>query len=145
MDLANALKALLSDVVAFKFTAHGFHWNVEGQDFSQYHSLFASIYEDADSSIDPIAENIRKIGSYAPFTLARFASLRSVPDVDPGEPEPQAMATALLAMNKGVISSIKNAHAVAEEAGERGIVNFLEERWDMHMKWDWQLKASTKS
>jgi starvation-inducible DNA-binding protein len=144
MDLTAALKTLLSDVVTLKFTAHGFHWNVEGQDFSQYHSLFSEIYEDVDGSIDPIAENIRKIGAYAPFTLSRFESLRSINDVDPGAPEPQAMASALRVMNAGVIASIKMAHKAAEEANERGIVNFLEDRWDMHMKWDWQLKASTK-
>ena len=42
--LTKSLKTLLSDIVTFYFMAHGFHWNVEGSDFSQYHGLFADIY-----------------------------------------------------------------------------------------------------
>jgi starvation-inducible DNA-binding protein len=63
--LTDSLKTVLSDAVTMYFTAHGFHWNVEGQDFSQYHDLFADIYEDVYSSIDPLAEDIRKLGEYS--------------------------------------------------------------------------------
>ena len=39
-DIAGCLQQLLADVVGMYHKAHGYHWNVEGQDFSQYHSLF---------------------------------------------------------------------------------------------------------
>jgi starvation-inducible DNA-binding protein len=144
MDLVAALKTLLGDAVTMKFTAHGFHWNVEGQDFAQYHDLFANIYEDLDSSIDPIAENIRKMGAYAPFTLSRLSALRSISDVDPGTPAEQPMAVALLKMNEAILKSIMIAFDAAMKENQQGIANFLAERQDMHMKWKWQLTASTK-
>jgi starvation-inducible DNA-binding protein len=142
--LTNDLKTLLSDSVTMYFVAHGYHWNVEGSDFSQYHSLFADIYEDVYSSIDPIAEDLRKLGEYAPFTLSKFIDLRTVESVEVA-PNPKAMAKALLKVNEGVLVTIGKAFASATKANEQGIANFLAERDDMHKKWHWQLTASTKS
>jgi starvation-inducible DNA-binding protein len=141
--LTNDLKTLLSDSVTMYFVAHGYHWNVEGPDFSQYHSLFADIYEDVYSSIDPIAEDLRKLDEYAPFTLSKFIDLRTVESVEVA-PNPKAMAKALLKVNEGVLVTIGKAFASATKANEQGIVNFLAERDDMHKKWHWQLTASTK-
>jgi starvation-inducible DNA-binding protein len=142
--LTNSLKTVLSDSVTMYFAAHGFHWNVEGQDFSQYHALFAEIYEDVYSSIDPIAENIRKLDDYAPYTLSKFSDLRTIEAKDVN-PEPKAMAKELLRLNDGILESIAKAQEAANKANEQGIMNFLAERDDMHKKWRWQLKASTKS
>jgi starvation-inducible DNA-binding protein len=142
-SLIKSLKVLVSDVVTFYFMAHGYHWNVEGSDFSQYHALFLSIYEDAYGSIDPIAENIRKLDDYAPFSLQKFLDLRTLEFKDV-QPNPKAMAKSLLTANEAVIKSLKKAFADAEKADEQGIMNFLADRIDNHQKWSWQLKASTK-
>lgn len=142
--LINSLKVLMSDVVTMYFVAHGYHWNVEGQDFSQYHALFEDIYSDVYSSIDPIAENLRKLDAYAPFTLSKFTELRTVESSEV-KAEPRAMAKALIKVNDGVLSSLNSTFKIAnEDANEQGIANFIAERIDMHQKWAWQLKASTK-
>jgi starvation-inducible DNA-binding protein len=141
--LTNDLKTLLSDSVTMYFVAHGYHWNVEGSDFSQYHSLFRRVYKDVYSSIDPIAEDLRKLDEYAPFTLSKFIDLRTVESVEVA-PNPKAMAKALLKVNEGVLVTIGKAFASATKANEQGIANFLAEREDMHKKWHWQLTASTK-
>ena len=141
--LTTDLKTLLADSVTMYFVAHGYHWNVEGSDFSQYHSLFADIYEDVYSSIDSIAEDLRKLDEYAPFTLSKFIDLRTVESVEVA-PNPKAMAKALLKVNQGVLETISKAFDSATKANEQGIANFLAERDDMHKKWSWQLTASTK-
>lgn len=141
--LTDSLKTLMADVVTMYFVAHGYHWNVEGSDFSQYHSLFAEIYEDVYGSLDAIAEDIRKLDEYAPFTLSKFIDLRTVESVEV-KPEPKAMAKALLKVNDGVIESINKAFDEATKAKEQGIADFLSGRDDMHKKWRWQLTASTK-
>lgn len=142
--LTNSLKTLLSDSVTMYFVAQGFHWNVEGQDFSQYHALFAEIYEDVYSAIDPIAEDVRKLGEYAPYTLSKFSDLRTVEPKDV-KPEPKAMAKELLRINDALIESVNKAFKEAEKANEQGIMDFLAGRDDQHKKWRWQLTASTKS
>jgi starvation-inducible DNA-binding protein len=141
--LVKALKVLVSDVVTFYFMAHGYHWNVEGSDFSQYHALFSEIYEDAYGSIDPIAENIRKLDDYAPFSLQKFLDLRTL-DFKDVQPNPKAMAKSLLTANEALLKSLKKAFDEAQKKDEQGIMNFLADRIDNHQKWSWQLRASTK-
>jgi len=143
MALSKELSELLGDVVAFYFRAHGYHWNVEGEDFSQYHGLFEDIYEDVYSSIDPIAENIRKLDEYAPFKLDTLIKLASLED-SKVPTKPVAMAKDLLKANGEVIEKLKKVFHTANDADEQGIANFIAERIDMHQKWAWQLKASTK-
>lgn len=142
--LQDALKSLLADVFLFYLKAHGYHWNVEGQDFSQYHGLFGDIYEDAYGSIDPIAENIRKLDDAAPFRLERLAKLAKIEDKASSSNNAKALAKDLLAHNDKLIEQLKEAFDIANEENEQGIANFLAERIDMHQKWSWQLRASTK-
>lgn len=141
MNLASALSVLLSDVVSLYFRAHGYHWNVEGPDFSQYHALFGEIYEDIYGSIDPIAENIRKVGAYAPFELAAFSSLRTLQDVGV-DSDPASMTASLLAGNEQILVTLDAAFKAAVSENQQGIANFLSERDDMHRKWSWQLRSS---
>lgn len=142
--LQDALKSLLADVFLFYLKGHGYHWNVEGQDFSQYHDLFGDIYADAYGSIDPIAENIRKLDDAAPFRLERLAKLAKIEDKASSSNNAKALAKDLLAHNDKLIEQLKDAFDIANEENEQGIANFLAERIDMHQKWSWQLRASTK-
>jgi starvation-inducible DNA-binding protein len=143
MSLTDELSELQADVTVLYFTAHGYHWNVEGSDFGQYHSLFKKIYKDIYSSIDPIAENIRKLGEYAPFKLDTLIKLTSLSD-SKVDTNPKAMAKDLLKSNEQVVGKLKSVFDTANEANEQGIANFIAERIDLHQKWSWQLKASTK-
>ena len=143
MAVKDDLKALLSDVVVFYFRAQGFHWNVEGADFREYHGLFEEIYSDVYASIDPIAENIRKLDDYAPYRLDRFLELKTLED-SPVDTSASAMAKDLLAANEVLIRKLNGCFKAATDEGEEGIANFLAERIDAHQKWSWFLKASTK-
>jgi len=141
--LTDALSELMGDVVTMYFQAHGYHWNVEGQDFSQYHALFETIYSDVYGSIDLIAENIRKLDEYAPFALKQFMSLRSF-DFGAAQQSPQAMAKALLKSNDSVLVTLKKVFKESTAADEQGICNFIADRIDNHQKWGWQLRSSTR-
>ena len=46
MPLLDSLAVLLADTVTVTHVAHGYHWNVKGVNFSQYHELFGGIYQD---------------------------------------------------------------------------------------------------
>jgi starvation-inducible DNA-binding protein len=142
-ELIKSLKVLLSDAVTFYFMAHGYHWNVEGSDFSQYHAMFGEIYSDVYASLDGIAENIRKLDDYAPFSLQKYIDLRTLEFKDVN-PTPKAMAKALLEANTSLIESLNKTFKAAEKKNEQGLLDFLAGRIDMHKKWSWQLRASTK-
>ena len=141
-DLNEELTELLADVFSFYLRAHGAHWNVKGSDFSEYHKLFNEIYEDVYGSVDPIAENLRKLGSLAPFTLPSLIALRSIEDAPTILQDPLALATDLIAANDIVIDQISDSFDCATACGQQGIANFLADRLDKHQFWKWQLTAS---
>ncbi len=141
--LGQALAKLLSSVVVFKFTAHGFHWNVKGKDFREFHDFFGAIYEDVDGSVDSIAESILKLGYDAPYLLSDFMELSCLPPrerVTSGDCH--QMAQILEADNAKVIKELVDTFDVANSCNEQGIANLLAERIDMHQKWQWQLRAT---
>ena len=139
-DLIEGLGRLVGTLVAFKYKAHGYHWNVEGDDFPQFHALFESIYEDVDSSSDPMAENIRKLDSYAPFKLTRFVQLSEITETDVTT-DPKVMSADLLVSNEKIISMLMDTFDVASSTRQQGVANFLAERIDAHQKWSWQLRV----
>jgi len=139
--LTGALYTLLAEATAFYLKAHGAHWNVVGEEFAQYHDLFEEIYEDVHESLDPIAENLRKLNSAAPFELRDLARMTNEAPQAEGY-EAEALASNLYAANESLLENIMVAFGAATDANQQGIANFLAERQDMHQKWSWQLRAS---
>lgn len=143
-QLVDSLATLLADVVSISFIAQGYHWNVKGSNFPQYHELFGEIYSDIYGSVDPLAENILKLGYDAPFTLSAFAAMSELAASATMDNSCQAMAYDLYISNQVVTQKLKEAFAVADAANEQGIADFIAGRIDMHQKWGWQLKASSQ-
>lgn len=141
-DLSEELNELLANVVSFYFKAHGAHWNVMGTDFAEYHALFAEIYEDAYGSIDPIAENVRKLGKPALSGLSRFALTAEMPETAEGVTEARALAIEILTANEILLEELSEVFNCAVMHNQQGIANYLAERIDAHQKWKWQLSSS---
>ena len=139
--LVGSLYTLLSQTTAFYLKAHGAHWNVVGENFSAYHELFEEIYTDVHASLDPIAENLRKLNSPAPAELKDLAEMANETSRSAGY-DAEALAADLYAANEKLIENIMVAFKAATDLNEQGIANFLAERQDKHKKWSWQLRAS---
>ena len=143
MSLVEELKTTLADAVVLYLRAHGYHWNVEGPDFREYHGLFEEIYSDVYGSVDSIAESIRKMGDYAPYRLERLTALRTLAE-ESVEPNTKDMTEDLLKANEAMVDRLNVAFKAATDENEQGIANFLAERIDAHQKWCWFLRASLK-
>jgi starvation-inducible DNA-binding protein len=141
-SLGSALQKVLNDTIVFYYAAHRAHWNVEGEDFTEFHQLFSMIYEDAIGSVDDIAENMRKLQMF-PVTLTESVMNASFKD-DITITEALGLAQGILEKNNMVNASVLAAFASANAANEQGIANFLAERDDKHKKWAWQLRSSLK-
>jgi len=144
MGLATALATVLADATVMYHRVHGFHWNVVGSDFPQYHAKFEEIYNDVWESLDGIAENIRKVGGVAPFRLPDLMARSSVSDNPVEGYSSEILVADLLVTNAGVLESLNMAYQIANAANRQGVVNFLAGRIEMHDKWAWQLSASLK-
>lgn len=141
--LQQALKIAFASEFAFYLKAHYFHWNVEGPLFTQLHELFGNIYEEVYDSIDPFAENIRKLNAYTPGSFARFSVLSLVDD----ETEilsPEKMLVELLQDSEKMSEMLKIVFQASEELGEHGLSDFLAARQDAHAKHSWMLRSTLK-
>jgi starvation-inducible DNA-binding protein len=142
-ELKQAMKQAFANSFAFYLKAQFFHWNVEGILFPQMHEFFGEIYEEVYGSIDPFAENIRKIGSYAPGSFSRLSQLAAINDEE-RIPPAKDMLEILLRDNDIILESIKAAYDAAEAVGAIGLSDFLAGRQDAHMKHAWMLRATLK-
>lgn len=140
--LAGALAEVLADAVTLSHIAHGFHWNVKGSDFSEYHEFFGNVYEDLDGSIDPTAENILKLGFDSPYLLEDFVGLTSIKLGRVATNDPQSMLMDLAKGLHQIIECNSRAFHVASDCDEQGIADFLAGRDDMLKKHFWQVAAS---
>ena len=77
-NLLQSLKKMLAEAYVLYHTIHGFHWNVKGNDFYEYHKLFDEIVDDIYEHIDPIAENIIKLGGEAPFMMSQLVKISGI-------------------------------------------------------------------
>lgn len=141
--LADELKTVLGTTFAFYIKAAGFHFNVEGPDFPQYHKFFGKIYEEVYGSIDKMAEIIRQLDSYAPGSMSRYMELSEIPE-QPMIPRAELMIAELLRDNDIMISVLNRAFAAAEAENKQGIMEFLAGRLDSHEMWGWQLRSTLK-
>jgi starvation-inducible DNA-binding protein len=142
-ELAAALKVTLANVFVMYFKTHSFHWNTEGIEFSQYHDFFGDLYDDVYGSVDPIAENLRKLEVYAPHSLMELYNHKTLMEEN-GIPDIQGMLRAALAANNEVIASLNKVFALATKENKQGLCNFIADRIDTHEKHGWQLRASLK-
>lgn len=145
MALVDELKVLQANVFAMYSQAHGYHWNVEGMLFKQLHAFFLEIYEDVYGAIDPISENIRKLGGKAPFGPNRWSDAATININDSDELSSVEMLQELSKTNDALVVQLKHVFEVADDEDEQGVANFIAERIDQHQFWAWQLKASQKT
>lgn len=141
--LIEALKKVLADTFAFRLKTQYYHWNIEGPDFIQYHDFFGKLYTAADADIDLVAEHIRALGAYAPGSFGRYSELASIEDENT-IPAPLEMINRISEDNKKLHAGLTAAHALADEQGQRGVVNFLEGLLDANEKTQWMLNSLLK-
>lgn len=144
IELISALKILQANVTVMYYKVHQFHWNVEGIEFTQYHEFFGDLYEDIYNSIDPIAENLRKLNEYAPFSLDELFKYKTLSEETHRVELLVDILNSLNAANEEVINSLNKVFALATKENEQGICNFVADRIDTHKKHGWWLRASAK-
>lgn len=143
MTLADSLKCLLATSFSYYLKAHGFHINIEGDNFPQYHEFFGELYDDVYGTIDRIGEYIRILDSYTPMSFTRLAELTKIQD-QVKIPRAQLMFEEILGDTDILCECIMHCFTLAQDAGEEGIANFMAERQDAMGKWRWQIRSILK-
>jgi starvation-inducible DNA-binding protein len=141
--LQEIMKKVLADTFALYLKAHNYHWNVEGSNFPQYHEFFGNLYEELHGAVDPIAEEIRSLDTYAPGSFTRFMELTEIED-ETSVPAGVEMARRLMTDNERVLATLNVAFKLAEQFDKQGLADFLAGRIDTHSKHAWMLRSITK-
>jgi starvation-inducible DNA-binding protein len=141
--LAEDLKVLLASVNSLSIKAQNFHWNVEGDNFPQYHEFFGNFYEEVYSAVDKVAEYIRTLDSYAPGSLTRYAELTIIQD-QLKIPRAELMFAELYEDNAKMIELLNHCFSSASQENKQGIANFIAERLDAHEKHQWMIRSTLK-
>jgi starvation-inducible DNA-binding protein len=141
--LVEMMKKVLADTFAMYLKSHNYHWNVEGSNFPQYHDFFGNLYAELHGAVDPIAEQIRALDSYAPGSLSRFIELTEIQD-ELNVPLGTDMARKLLGDNEIVMNTLNMALKLAEQFDKQGLMDFLAGRIDTHSKHAWMLRSISK-
>jgi starvation-inducible DNA-binding protein len=142
-QLIQQLKVILGTNFALYFKTHGFHWNVEGVNFQQYHDFFAELYTSIFNNTDLIAEKIRMLDAYAPGSLLRMLELADVEE-SAIIPSPISMLAELKRDNDRLIVHLRAGIVAADQAGEPAVGNFLQDLLDQHQKHAWMLRSFIK-
>ena len=141
--LINQLKTILGTNFALYLKAHGYHWNIEGPNFPQYHSFLDSFYNSVFGQTDDIAEHLRALNSYAPGSLARMLELADLQEAT-NIPDGITMMRDLAADNDRFIMHLRAGIVAADGANEPAVGNFLQDILDAHQKHGWMLRSIIK-
>jgi starvation-inducible DNA-binding protein len=141
--LISQLKTILGTNFALYLKSHGYHWNIEGSNFPQYHEFLNDFYNSVWAQTDDIAEKLRALGSYAPGSLARMLELADIQEAS-SIPDAMAMMRELESDNERFIIHLRAGIAAADAAGEPAVGNFLQDLLGAHQKKGWMLKSIIK-
>lgn len=142
-ELINAMKEALGTAFVLYFKTQVYHWNVEGENFPQYHEMFGKQYADIHASVDDLAEQIRQLDAYTPTSMERMAQLSRVRS-DTSIRSARDMLGSLVIDHETMIEVLTNALAAAERQNRQGLMNYLAERIEAHSKHRWMLRATAK-
>lgn len=139
-QLIQKSKECLADTFLMYMKAHSYHWNVVGSDFAEFHEFFGNLYEELHGSVDVLAEQIRTLESYAPFSLLRMVELSNVTE-DQNVVSLEVMIDNLIEANTIVVNTLTESYLMAEKEKAFSYSNFLQDRLTAHAKHAWMLRA----
>ncbi|MBD3802022.1 DNA starvation/stationary phase protection protein [Thioclava marina] len=136
----DSMTNILGQTFGLYVQTHGYHWNVEGPQFRQFHALFEEQYQNLWEALDEIAERIRCLGAYAPGTLSELTTLAG--DAPARAQSAEAMVDALISAHGALAAKLRDAITTAQEAGDEVSAGVLTDRLEWHEKEIWMMKAS---
>lgn len=138
----DSLNAVLGQTFRLYVQTHGYHWNVEGHNFRQLHTVFEEQYQNLWGALDEIAERIRTQGAYAPGNVAALMALAG-PEEEPAQ-SADDMVAKLITGHEAIATNIRDAIRTAAAAEDEVSVGLLTDRLAWHEKELWMMKASTR-
>lgn len=140
-EIRSSLNTLIADGTVFYQKLRHYHWNVKGPQFFALHSAFETMYDRWADHIDALAERLLTVGEVPIHTLRDVLAQARLQE-DPEIPASGEMVRRLAADLERLINFLGDGAAAAEESGDAGTANLLEEIRDGEAKALWMLRAT---
>ncbi|GAA4308576.1 Dps family protein [Mucilaginibacter gynuensis] len=140
--VAEQLGKLLADEFVLYTKTRNAHWNIEGPDFHSMHLFFESQYEQLDELMDSVAERMRKIGHYAPGTLAQLLQLTHLTEQSDRKNDSLGFLKELLEDHESIIEFLRgNITPFAEKYHDAGTSDYITGLLETHEEMAWMLRS----
>ncbi|GGC64444.1 hypothetical protein GCM10010994_23800 [Chelatococcus reniformis] len=144
LEISDALKALLADTFTLYIKTKNFHWHVSGPHFRDYHLLLDEQAEQIFESTDDLAERARKIGGTTLRSIGQIAKLSRISDNEAEYVDPRDMLLELVADNKAMVASLREAHGVADKHEDFATTSLIENFIDATERRTWFLFEASR-
>jgi starvation-inducible DNA-binding protein len=136
---------LLADVFALYIKTKNFHWHMSGPHFRDYHLLLDEHGDQLLGMTDDIAERIRKIGGRTLRSVGHINRLQRIADNDADYITPRDMLSELWEDNKALMTSMRSAHDLCDDAGDVATASLLEKWIDEAQTRTWFLFETART
>jgi starvation-inducible DNA-binding protein len=142
--VSEALNAVLADTFALYIKTKNFHWHMSGPHFRDYHLLLDEQSEQILATVDDLAERVRKIGGTTLRSIGQIARLKHIQDNDEDFVPPLDMLGELMADNKAMIQTMREAHKLADKHEDVATTSLLEQFIDGAERRTWFLFEASR-
>jgi len=142
--VSQALNAVLADTFALYVKTKNFHWHMSGPHFRDYHLLLDQQSEQILATVDDLAERVRKIGGTTLRSIGQIAALKRIQDNDEDFVPPLDMLSELMADNKAMIATMREAHKLADKHEDVATTSLLEQFIDGAERRTWFLFEASR-
>ncbi len=142
--VADALNGVLADTFALYIKTKNFHWHMSGPHFRDYHLMLDEQAAQILGTTDDIAERVRKIGATTLRSIGDIARHQSIEDNDAGFVAPTAMLRELHADNLSLVTALRHAKELADDADDNGTSGLIDVWTDFAERRAWFLFETTR-
>lgn len=145
--ITDSLKVLLANHIEASLVVQGFHWNIEGLNFQQFHDFFGEVYEVYYSQVDNLAEYIRIVSvatEYVNASVDVVSTNKTITARVVVGPQPVDMTKEIIKINDAILFGFKQLFEEANNTQQDGLADYCAGRIDCLNKLKWKLIAITK-
>lgn len=142
VELVDQLNDLLANYQIHYQRLRGCHWNVKGNDFFTLHIKFEELYNNAQLTIDEIAERVLTLGKSPYSTYANYIEVSQIKEINTEGLEPHKMVDAILSDYKKLIELERLIIETASDtANDEGTADMITGFMKFQEKTSWMLRA----
>jgi starvation-inducible DNA-binding protein len=138
--IVETMNPIIADTVALYIKVKNFHWHLASSHYRDYHILFDEHAEQLVTSLDPLAERVRRIGGATIRSIGHIQKLTGVEDDNDEFVSADDMIERLLADNLSIAKQLRKAIELTQDNRDHptsdlliGILDDTEKRiWFLH-------------